>query len=152
MLQDTVRVKIRKDIHFPYWLRHKAFFVLVSWMMSRTSPRITDRSFAPGFFIMPLGSTIMVCSALREPSYCGLKKPHELLKKSLNGGQWILCEYYYFMSCMWHCFTLNFFLSSLAILGSVLKKNEEKTQWFTNVATSLKSLWDMSIRNNIVEF
>lgn len=56
-------------IHFPNLLRHRAFLLLVSWMTSTISPCVTGRSFAPGFFMMELGSTNMVCSTLSGPSY-----------------------------------------------------------------------------------
>lgn len=72
-LQITVRHNRKKlgcvYLHFPYWLRQRAFLLLVCWMMSKISPRITGRSLPPGFLMVPLGSTIMVCNALREPSY-----------------------------------------------------------------------------------
>lgn len=56
-------------IHLPNRLRHRAFLLLVNWMTSRMSPWATGRSFPPGFFMMLLGFTIMVCSTLRGPSY-----------------------------------------------------------------------------------
>lgn len=82
MLQVTVtknrKALRRMYLHFPNWLRHRAFLLLVSWMTSKISPRITGRSLPPGFFTVPLGSTIIVCSALREPSYWEGGKLHQL--------------------------------------------------------------------------
>lgn len=72
-------------IHFPNLLRHRAFLLLVSWMTSTISPCVTGRSFAPGFFMMELGSTNMVCSTLSGPSYWETVTVVEFKKKKEKG-------------------------------------------------------------------
>lgn len=63
----------------------------------------------------------MVCSALREPSYCGLKKPHELLKKKAS----MVASEYYFMCCV-TLFHLEFLFELFGYLGICAKKRRRR--------------------------
>lgn len=117
-------------IHFPNRLRHRAFLLLVSWTMSRTSPWVTCRSFPPGFFMLLLGSTIMVCSTLRGPSYWETILQWSIFPHFLNclsGGTVTCCKWKILITvgCMWSFSRIHLVLFFLYIrpFGQIVQKH-----------------------------